>query len=87
MTARTYLDFDVTLTRRGDDVDVRVLGSPAGETGSVVSQWPTAAVEWVTGHHARQVRRLSPAGEATAAWTIDAAPLDAARVGTRCSRP
>ena len=82
MTARTYLDFDVTITRRGDDLDVRVLGSPAGETGSVVSQWPTAAVEWVTGHHARQVRRLSPAGEAAAAWSIDAAPLEAARVGT-----
>src|SRR5262245_32773016 len=38
--AFTYLDFDVTVSRRGDDLDVRVSGSPAGETGSVLSALP-----------------------------------------------
>ena len=80
MTARTYLDFDVTLTRRGGDLDVRVLDSPAGETGSVVSQWPSAAVEWATGHRARMVRRLAPVVTA-AVGSSDDAPLEAARVG------
>jgi hypothetical protein len=31
----TYCDFDVAVSRAGDEFEVRVLGSPAGETGAI----------------------------------------------------
>jgi hypothetical protein len=78
VAATTYLDFDVAVTRRGDDLDVRVLHSPAGETGSVASHWPDVATRWRPGRRTRE-RRLSPATDAPAFAATDAA-TDAATV-------
>ncbi len=81
MSAGTYLDFDVALTRRGDELDVRVLGSPAGETGSVASRWPAIASDWSPGHSTSQDRRLTPVAVAPADAVRDAqggAEVDAA---------
>jgi len=57
----TYLDFDVAVSRHGDEMVVRVLDSPAGETGAVRSAWPAAASQWSYQGPGRSSRRLSPA--------------------------
>ena len=77
MAARTYLDFDVAVTRRGEDLDVRVLDSPAGETGSVASHWPEVATRWRPGRRTRE-RRLAPAAEAATSGVGDVAADGAA---------
>lgn len=64
MAATTYLDFDVAVTRRDDVIEVRVLESPAGETGVVTAPWPADAVRWVAGRQGRGTRRLTPADPA-----------------------
>lgn len=71
MAALTYLDFDVAVTRRGDALDVRVLDSPAGETGSVRSLWPWIAAGWAPGHRGLVDRRLSPVEDPPALVTVD----------------
>lgn len=78
MAARTYLDFDVVLTRRGDALDVRVLRSPAGETGSVASHWPAIAAQWSPGRRGPQDRRLSPAADPATRVAVDDARAGAA---------
>ena len=64
VAATTYLDFDVAVTRRDDVIEVRVLESPAGETGVVTAPWPADAVRWVAGRQGRGTRRLTPADPA-----------------------
>src|SRR5215217_4687933 len=61
---QTYLDFDVAVSRHGDELGVRVLGSPAGETMAVRSPWPDAPSHWGPEGIARSSRRLSPSAAA-----------------------
>ena len=65
MAGPTFLDFDVAVARRADNLDVRVLDSPAGETGSVLSPLPdrllTAAPVGPTA--SRALRPVRPQGE------------------------
>ncbi len=46
MGPQSYLDFDVAVSRHGDEIAVRVLRSPAGETATVRSAWPGVASLW-----------------------------------------
>ena len=55
-----YLDFDVAVSRRGDQLDVRVLGSPAGETGSVLSPLPAQVLAPLGEVRSRALRALRP---------------------------
>src|SRR5262245_16144022 len=40
-----YCDFDVAVSRVGDGFEVRVIGSPAGETGAIVAAGPAPGAE------------------------------------------
>jgi hypothetical protein len=77
LAARTYLDFDVAVTRRGDALDVRVLDSPAGETGSVASRWPAFAARWTPRGRGLEDRRLSPVAEPATLVAVDDAQVGA----------
>jgi len=57
---QTYLDFDVAVSRHGDELAVRVLRSPAGETAAVRSPWPEAVNSWSREGLSRSSRRLNP---------------------------
>jgi len=57
---QTYLDFDVAVSRHGDELAVRVLSSPAGETAAVRSPWPEAVNSWSREGLSRSSRRLNP---------------------------
>jgi hypothetical protein len=63
----TYLDFDVVISRRGDRLDVRLLDSPAGETGSVLSLLPESVLTGPAdgGAGARALRPVRATAEGT----------------------
>ncbi|WP_404389258.1 CHAT domain-containing protein [Humibacillus xanthopallidus] len=76
MGPQSYLDFDVTVSRHGDEIAVRVLRSPAGETTTVRSAWPGVAALWRPERPTPSNRRLAPLSGARPGPAPDDPPDD-----------
>jgi hypothetical protein len=73
---QSYLDFDVAVSRHGDEIAVRVLRSPAGETTTVRAAWPGVASRWRPERSTPSSRRLAPVSEARPGPPPDDPPDD-----------